>query len=153
MSLFWQIMHSSKKCISPKVQIQVPRNLVEMCFTKLSSRCKNLSFIWPLDCYQISIFPPLLHAKNCCTIADKIHSKTKASLIQFSWIFTASYTISLDHLHESNKFLITQTWLRSQLTQIFNIGQISTIELYFIKYESNLKSTCLNTVTRHKSTN
>jgi hypothetical protein len=47
--------------------------------------------------------------------------------------------------------LITQTWFSSQLTQIFNIEQISILELYFIKYESNLKSTCMNTFTRYKS--
>ena len=71
--------------ISPKVQIQIPLNLVEVFFTKLSSSCNNLSFIWLLDCYQISYLLTLLHAENCCTIADKIYSKTKAFLIQFSW--------------------------------------------------------------------
>ena len=45
--------------------------------------------------------------------------------------------------------MITQTWLRSQLTQICNNGQISILDLYFIKCESNLKLTCLNTFTRH----
>ena len=77
----------NEKFISPNVQIQMPWHLVEMWFTKLSSSCKNLSFIWLLDCYQISILPPLLHAENCCTIVDKIHFKTEAFLIQFSWKF------------------------------------------------------------------
>jgi hypothetical protein len=137
-----------EKSISPNVQIQTPQNLVEMCFTKSSSSCKNLSFIWHLDCYQISILSPLLHAENCCTIADKIHSKTETSLIQFSWN-------SYNNLYHKSRAcilnfkpiqidLITQTQTWSQLAQIFNNWQISTLELFCIKSESNLKSICLN---------
>ena len=77
--------------IYPKVQIQIPRNLVEMGFTKLSSSHKNFSFIWSHMTAKILILPPLLHAENCCTIADKNHSKTEAFLIQFPWNF---YSIS-----------------------------------------------------------
>jgi hypothetical protein len=110
--------------ISPNVQIQIPWNLVKMCFTKLSSSCKNLSFIWLLNYYQISILPPQLHAENCCTIADRIYSKTEAFLIQFSWNF---YNIlyhksraCIPNFKPIQIDLITQLWLRSQLTQIFN---------------------------------
>jgi hypothetical protein len=106
-----------EKYISPNVQAQIPQNLMEMCFTKSSSSCKNLSFIWLLDCYQNSILPPLLHGENCCTIADKIHSKTEASLIQFSWNF---YSISYDKSRACKPIFMsfTLTWLKSQLTQI-----------------------------------
>ena len=75
----------NEKSISPNVQIQMPQNSVKMCFTKLYSSCKKLIFILLLDCYHILNLPPLLHAENCCTIVDKIHFKTEASLIQFSW--------------------------------------------------------------------
>jgi hypothetical protein len=129
--------------------------LVEISFTKSSSSCKNLIFIWLLDCYQISILPPLLHAENCCTIADKIHSKTEASLIQFLWnLYSFLYhktRACIPNFKPIQIDLITQTWLRSQLAQIFNVGQISIHELFFIKCESNLRLTCLNTLTRHIS--
>ena len=92
-------------------------------FTKSSSICKNLGFIWLLDCYQISILLPLLHAENCCTIADKIYSKTKASLIQFSWNFNIiSYHKSracIPNFKPIQIDLITQTQTWSQLAQIF----------------------------------
>jgi hypothetical protein len=71
----------NEKFISSNLQIQMPQNFMEICFTKLSSSCKNLSFIWLLNFYQISILPPQLHAKNCRTIADKIYSKTETFLI------------------------------------------------------------------------
>jgi hypothetical protein len=126
-----------------------------MCLTKSSRGCKNLRFIWHLDCYQISNLSPLLHAENCCTIADKIHSKTEASLIQFLWnLYSISYhkpRALIPNFKPIQIDLITQTWLRSQLAQIFNFGQISIHELFFIKCESNLRLTCLNTLTRHIS--
>jgi hypothetical protein len=111
-----------EKFISPNVQIQISRNLVNMWFTKLSSSSKNLSFIWLLDCYQISILPSLLYAKNCCTIANKIYSNTEAFLIQFSWnLYSILYHKSracIPNFKPIKIDLITQTWLRSQLTQI-----------------------------------
>jgi hypothetical protein len=126
-----------------------------MWFTKSYSNSKNLSFIWHLDCYQISNLPPLLHAENCCIIADKMYSKVEASLIQFSWnfysIFFHKCRACMPNFKPIQIDLITQTWLRSLLAQIFNIGQISIHELFFNKYESNLKLTCLNTFTRHIS--
>ena len=144
-----------EKCISPNIQTQMPRNLVEMSLTKSYISCKNLSFIWLLDCYQISIIPPLLYAKNCCTIADKIHSKTEASLIQFSWNF---YSILYHKSRACTSIfipiqidLITQTQTWSQLAQFFNFGQISTNWATLLQIESNLKLTCLNTFIRHKS--
>jgi len=129
--------------------------LVEMSFTKSSSSCKNFSFILLLDCYQISILPPLPHAEICCTIADKIHSKTEVSLIQFSWNF---YSIFYDKckacMPNFKPFQIdlstqTQTW--SLLAQFFNNGQISSNWAILVQIESNLKSTWLNTFTRHIS--
>ena len=85
-------------------------------------RCKNLSFIWLLDCYQILILSPLLHAENSCTIVDKIYSKTEASLIQFSWnLYSILYhksRVCIPNFKWIQIDLITQTWLRSQLTQI-----------------------------------
>jgi len=125
------------KFISHNVQIHRAQNLVEMCFTKSCSSCKNLSFIWLLDCYQISILPPLLYAENCCTIADKIHSKTEVSLIQFSWYF---YRILYDKctacILNFKPFQIdlatqTQTW--SQLAQFLILDRFQAIELYFFK--------------------
>jgi hypothetical protein len=131
-----------EKCISPNIQIQMPWNLVEMFITKSSSSCKNLSFIWHLNCYQILILPLLLHAKNCCTIAYKMYSKTEASLIQFLWkLYSILYHKSracIPNFKWIQIDLITQTWLRSQLAQIFNIGHIWAMKLYFIKCESNL---------------
>ena len=105
-----------------------------------------MSFIWLLDCYKISIFPPLLHAENCCTIADKIHSKTKASLIQFSWnLCNILYHKSRSRIPNFKPIkidLITQTWLWSQLAQILNIGQISSnwaiLHQIWIKLDTNL---------------
>jgi hypothetical protein len=144
-----RIIHNSQ-CTDPHTT-----NLVKMCFTKSSSSCKNLSFIWLISCYQISILSQLLYAKNCGTIADKIHFKTEASLIQLSW---NSYNI----LHHKSRAcipnfmpiqidLITQTWLRSLLTQILwyrtDFNHLSILH----QIESNLESTCLNTFTRHKS--
>jgi hypothetical protein len=109
-----------EKCISPNVQTQMPRDLVKMCFTKSSSSCKYLGFIWLLDCYQIPILPPLLYAKNWCTIADKIYSKTKASLIQFLWnLYNILYHKSracIPNFKPIQLDMITQTWLKSQLT-------------------------------------
>ena len=104
-------MHISQ-CIDPN-----PQNLVEMWFTKSYSSCKNLSLIWlHMNCHQSNL-PPLIQAENCCTITDKIYSKTIASLIQFSWNF---YIISYHESRECTPFfmpiqiyLITQTWLRS----------------------------------------
>ena len=64
-----------------------------MWLTKSSSSCQNLSFFWLLDFYRISILPPLLHAENCCTIADEILFKKEAFLIQLSWNF---YSIFYD---------------------------------------------------------
>ena len=93
-------VHLKDKCITLNVQIQIPRNLVEMCFTKYSSICKNLSFIWFLDCYQILYLPTLLHAENCCTIADKITPKPKHLLSNSYKICRESYTISLKHAYK-----------------------------------------------------
>ena len=134
------------KSITPNVQIQILWNLVKMCFTKLFSSCKNLSSVWLIDCYQISIHPPLLHAKNWCTIADKIYSKTKASLIQFSWNFNIiSYHKSracIPNFKPIQIDLITQAQTWSQLAQIFNFGQISItwaiLHQIWIKLETNL---------------
>jgi hypothetical protein len=107
----------------------MPWNLVEMWFTKSSSNCKNLSFIWLLDCYQISILPPLLHAENCCTIAYKMYSKTEASLVQFLWnLYSILYHKSracIPNFKSIQYDLVTQTQTWSQLAQIFNNGQIS----------------------------
>ena len=129
--------------------------MVEMWFTKSSSRCKNLSFIWLLYCYQISILPPLLHAENCCTIADKIHSKTEVSLIQFSWDFYSilydNCTACIPNFKPFQKDFVTQTQTWSQLAQIFNVGQISSNWAMLVQFESNLKSTWLNAFTRHIS--
>jgi len=126
-----------------------------MFFTKSSSSCKNFSFIWFLDCYQISILPPLLHAENCCTIADKIHSKTRVSLIQSSWnfysIFYHKCTACIPNFKPFQIDLITQTQTWSQLAQIFNIGRISSNWAILFQIESNLKSTWLNASTRHIS--
>jgi len=129
--------------ISHNVQIQIPWNLVEMWLTKSSSSCKNLSFIWLLDCYQISVLPPLLHAENCCTIADKIYSKTEVYLVQFSWdfysIFYLKCTARIPNFKPFQIDLITQTQTWSQLAQIFNIGQISSNWAMLVQIESNLK--------------
>ena len=70
---------------SLKVQVELPQNFVEMCDTKSYSSHKNLSFNAFLDCYQISHLHSWVHAENCCTCIDKIHSKTKVFLIIFSW--------------------------------------------------------------------
>ena len=135
-----------EKCISPNVQTQMPRNLVEMCLTKSSNICKNLGFIWLLDCYQILILPPLLHADNCCTIADKIHSKTEASLIQFSWnLYRILYHKSRACMPNFKPIQIdwitqTQTW--SQLAHFFNywtdFNQLSYNSSIWIKLKINL---------------
>ena len=132
--------------------------MVEMCFTNLSSSCKNLRFIWFLDCYQISILPPLLHAEICCTIADKIHSKTEVSLIQFSWNF---YSIFYDKCtacipnfkpFQIDLFTQTPTWsLLAQFYFFFKNGQISSNWAILVQIEPNLKSTWLNTFIRHIS--
>jgi hypothetical protein len=144
-----------EKFLFPNVYIHMPWNLVKMCLTKSSSSCKNLSFILLLDCYQISNLPPLLHAENCCTIADKIHSKTEASFIQFLWnLYIISYHKSracIPNFKPIQKDLITQTWLRSQLAQIFNSGQISIHWTILHQIELNLKLTGLNTLIRHIS--
>ena len=145
----------NEKFISPNVQIQMPWNLVEMWFTKLYNSCKNLSFIWLLDCYYISILPPLLHAKNCCTIADKIHSKIEASLIQFSWnscsILYHKSRACIPNFKPIQIDLITQTWLRSQLAQIFKYRTDFNTWAILPQIELNLKLICLNTFTRHIS--
>jgi hypothetical protein len=117
-----------------------------MSFTKSSSSCKNLSFIWLLDCYQISNLPPLLYAKNCCTIADKIHSTTEAPLIQFSWnLYSILYHKSracVPNFKSIQTDLVTQTWLSSQLAQFLNIGQVWTtwaiLHQIWINLETNL---------------
>jgi hypothetical protein len=117
-----------------------------MWFTKSSSICKNLRFIWHLDCHQISNLPPLLHAENCCTIADKMHSKTEASLIHFSWnfyrIFFHKCRACIPNFKPIQIDLFTQTWLRSLLAQIFNFRQISIhwaiLHQIWIKLETNL---------------
>jgi hypothetical protein len=87
---------------------------------ELSSSYKNLSFILHLNFYQISILPPLLCAENCCIIADKIHYKIEASLIQFSWNSCNNlyhkYRVCIPNFKPIQIDLITQTWLRSQLT-------------------------------------
>jgi len=114
-----------------------------MWLTKSSSSCTNLSFIWLLDCYQISILPPLLHAENCCTIADKIHSKTEVSLIQFSWNF---YRIFYDNCKvcipnfksfqiDSNSDLITASSVFEKWT---DFKQLSYASSNWIKLEINL---------------
>ena len=114
--IFQRKMHISQ-CTYPNAT-----KFGEDVITKSSSISKNLGFIWLLDCYQILILPPLLHAENCYTMADKIHSKTKASLTQFSWNFyRISYHKSrscIPNLKSIQRDLITQTWLRSQLAQI-----------------------------------
>jgi len=129
--------------------------LVEMCFTNLSSSCKNLRFIWFLDCYQISILPPLLHAEICCTIGDKIHSKTEVSLIQFSWnfhrIFYHKCTACTQNFKPFQIDLITQTPTWSLLAQFFKNRQISSNWAMLVQIESNSKSTWLNAFTRHIS--
>ena len=129
------------------------RNLVEMWFTKSYSICKNFSFFWILDCYQISILRALLHAENCCTIADKIHSKTEVSLIQFLWnfysIFYDKCTACIQNFNIFQIDLISQTQTWSLLAQFFNVGQISSNWAILVQIESNLKSTWLNTFTRH----
>ena len=133
----------------------MPWNLVEMCITKSSSSCKNLIFIWLLDYYQISNLSSLLHAENYCIMADKMYSKIIAFLVQFPWNFyRISYHKSRACIQNFKPIQIdlviqTQTW--SLLDQIFNFGQISIHELFFIKGESNLKLICLNTFTRHIS--
>ena len=133
----------------------MPRNLVEMWFTKSSSSCKNLSFIWLLDCYQISILPPLLHAENCCTIADNIYSKTKVSLIQFSWdfyrIFYDKCTACIPNFKPFQRDFVTQTQTWYLLAQVFNIWQISSNWAILVQIEPNLKSTWLNTLIRQIS--
>jgi hypothetical protein len=119
---------------------------MEMSFTKSSSSCKNLSFIWLLDCYQISNLPPLLHAENCCTIADKIHSTIEASLIQLSWnLYSILYHNSragIPNFKPIQLDLIIQTQTWSLLAQILNKGQISMYWAIFhqiwIKLETNL---------------
>ena len=125
-----------EKSISPNVLIQMPPNVVEMWFTKSYSSCKNLGFIWLLYYFQISILPPLLHAENCCTIANKIYSKTEASLFQFSSnlyrVLYHKYRACIPNFKPIQVKLITQTQTWTQLTQIFNLGQISILELFFI---------------------
>jgi len=105
-----------------------------------------LSFIWLLDCYKISILPPVLHAENFCTIADKIYSKTKVSLIQFSWdfyrIFYDKCTACIPNFKPVQIDFVTQIQTWSLLAQFFNIGQISIHLSYtsssWIKLEINL---------------
>ena len=115
-----------------------------MWFTKSSSSCKNLSFIWLLDCYHISILPPLLHAENCCTIADKIYSKTEVSLIQFSWsfysIFYDNCTVCIPNfkpfqIDYSNSDLITASSVFKKWT---DVKQLSYASSNWIKLEINL---------------
>jgi len=105
-----------------------------MWFTKSSSSCKNFIFIWLLDCYQISILPPLLHAENCCTIADKIHSKTRVFLIQFPWNFYSTlYSKCKAFIPNFKPFqidLVTQTQTWSLLAQFFSkLDRFQAIEL------------------------
>ena len=117
-----------------------------MCFTKSSSSCKSLGFIWLLDCYQISILAPLLYAENCCTMADKIYFKTEAFLIQFSWnlykILLHKSRACIPNLKAVQIDMITQTWLRSQLPQILQyrtyFNHLSILHQMWIKLETNL---------------
>ena len=64
----------------------------------------------------------LLHAESCCTIADKIYSKTKAYLIQFLWnLYSILYHKSracISNFKPIQIDLITQTQTWTQLTQI-----------------------------------
>jgi len=124
-----------------------------MWFSKSSSSCKNFSIIWLIYCYQISFLPSLLHAEICCTIADKIHSKTEVSLIQFSWnfysIFYDKCTACIPNFKPLQIDLITQTQTWSLLAQFFKNGQISSNWAILVQIEPNLKSTWLNTFTRH----
>jgi hypothetical protein len=133
----------------------MPWNLVEMFISKSSSSCKNLSFIWHLDCYQISNLPPLLHAENCCIMADKMYSKIIAFLVQLSWnLYSISYHKSracITNFKPIQYDLVTQTQTWSQLAQIFNNGQISIHWAILHQIESNLKLTYLNTFIRHIS--
>jgi hypothetical protein len=104
-----------------------------------------LSFIWLIDCYQILIIPPLLHAENYCTIANKIYSKTKAFLIQFSWhlcsILYHKSRACIPNFKPIQIDLITQTWLRSQLTEILQyrtyFNQLSYTSSKWIKHKTN----------------
>ena len=121
---------------------------MEICNTKSSSSHKNLSFIGLLDCYQISHLPILLYAENCCTIVDKFHSKTEVSLIQFSWKFAQPLYYKcrscIPNFKPIQIDLVILLWLSSQLTQIFNKGQILSSWAILYQIESNLMSTYLN---------
>ena len=111
-----------------------------MWFSKSSSSCKNFSIIWLIYCYQISFLPSLLHAEICCTIADKIHSKTEVSLIQFSWNF---YSIFYDKCtacipnfkpFQIDLFTQTPTWpLLAQFYFFSKMDRFEAIELYLFK--------------------
>jgi hypothetical protein len=117
-------------------------------------RKNYLNPIWlHMNCQQSNL-PSALCVENCCTKVDKIHSKTEAYLIQFSWNFYRNLChksrACIPNFKPIQIDLVTQAWLRSQLAQIFAIkDRFQSLELYFIKCELTLKLTCLNTLTRH----
>ena len=83
---------------------------------------------------------------NCCTMVDKIHSKTEVSLIQSSWnlyrILHHKSRECIPNFRPIQIDLVTQTQTWSQLAQIFNLGQISItwaiLYQMWIKLETNL---------------
>ena len=99
-----------------------------------------------LDCYQISHLHSWVHAENCCTCIDKIHSKTKVFIIIFLWNLYSNYyhkcRACIPNFKPIQIDLIIQLWLSSQLTQIFNKGQILSNLSYtssnWIKVDVNL---------------
>ena len=140
---------------SLKVHVELPQKFVEMCGTKSSSSHKKLSFNAFLDCYQISHLHSWVHAENCCTCIDKIHSKTKVFIIIFLWNLYSNYyhkcRACIPNFKPIQIDLIIQLWLSSQLTQIFNKGQILSNWAILYRIESNLMSVYLNKLTRHIS--
>ena len=127
---------------------------MEMWFYKSYSKKKLFELYLTSQLLSDFTSSTLLHVENCCTIADKIYPKAEASLIQFSWnLYSILYHNSracIPNFKPIKIDLITKTQTWSQLTQIFNNGQISITWAILHQIESNLKSTCLNTFTRHK---
>ena len=118
----------------------------EMWFTKSSSSCINFSFFWLLDCYQISILPPLQHGENCCTISDKIHFKNQSIPYPISMKFLQHFLWWVYNMHTkfqaiSNRFghLNSDLISASSVFQFWtDFKQLSYTCSNWIKLEINL---------------
>ena len=96
-----------EKCISPKAQIQILRNLVEMCFTSYLASIKILA---SFDFQIATRFQLFHHCYMLKTVALQLTSfipKLRHLLSNSHEICTAPYTISLEHLHQFYTNLIS----------------------------------------------